>query len=187
MKVVIVGDTQVGKTCLLSRLTTGQFQGTDQPTIGAGFQNLAITAAHGVVSLQIWDTAGQEQYRSLAPMYYRNAQAAILVFDLTNHRSFLGLEDWVAELEAREADDRVKLFVVGNKCDLAQDRVLDRAKAERFAQSHHALAYYETSAKTGDGVIELFTEVADSATVKKQALTELAQGPVPAQNGECLC
>jgi small GTP-binding protein len=187
MKVILVGDTQVGKTCLLSRLTTGQFQGIDQPTIGAAFQDLTIAATHGAVSLQIWDTAGQEKYRSLAPMYYRNARAAILVFDLTNHDTFRGLAQWIRDLGPCDPNARARLFVVGNKCDLAGERVIDAAAAQRFADENQAVAYYETSAATGYNVIELFTDVADGITRKKSDTTELEPVPEPRVDTECGC
>ena len=161
MKVVLVGDTQVGKTCLVQRLISGTFRGSSPPTVGAAFQDHVMTTEKGVVSMQIWDTAGQEKYRSLAPMYYRNAQAAILVFDLTNTQSYEALEQWATELEEKSSTE-IKLFIVGNKCDLTEQRAVSKEEAEEFTYRHGGMAYIETSAKNGTGVLQLFTKVAES-------------------------
>jgi GTPase SAR1 family protein len=120
-------------------------------------------------------------------MYYRNARAAIVVFDLTNHGTFLGLTQWIRDLDACDPSDRARLFIVGNKCDLAGDRVIDADQAQRFADENHAVAYYETSAATGHNVIELFTEVADGITRKKQVTTELEPVGEPGAEAECGC
>jgi small GTP-binding protein len=183
MKVVIVGDSTVGKTCLLSRLTTGQFNPNNLPTIGAAFQNHTITTAKGTATLQIWDTAGQERYRALTPMYYRNAQVIVMVFDLTSTQSFASLEDWNLDLEGK-ADNDVQLFVVGNKADLVGERAVEEGIARAFAQKIGAIEYLETSAKSGQGVVGLFTKVAESA----QAKTQVVFDSVPvAESGDSQC
>ena len=162
MKVVLVGDTQVGKTCILGRLTSGTFRTNSPATVGAAFQNHVMTTSKGVVTMQIWDTAGQEKYRALAPMYYRSAHVAILFFDLTNPDSFKSLDQWANELEEKTTGE-LKLFLVGNKSDLVDERKIRRQDAEEFGFQHGAIEYLETSAKTGDGVVELFTKVAEVA------------------------
>ncbi|OHS97348.1 small GTP-binding protein [Tritrichomonas foetus] len=162
MKVVLVGDTQVGKTCILGRLTTGTFRASSPATVGAAFQNHVMTTSKGVVTMQIWDTAGQEKYRALAPMYYRSAQVAILFFDLTNLESFRSLDQWANELEEKTTGE-LRLFLVGNKCDLEAERKVKREEAEEFGFQHGAIEYVETSAKTGAGVVELFTKVAETS------------------------
>jgi len=188
MKVVLVGDTQVGKTCLVSWLTTGSFRGAAPATVGAAFQDHVMATDKGTVSMQIWDTAGQEKYRSLAPMYYRNAQAAILVFDLTSAQSYDALEQWATELREKASDD-MKLFVVGNKCDLETDRKVTAVDAREFTFRHGAVEYYETSAKTGLGVVALFRAVADSCEPLERAVhkniptdTQTARS-----SGDCKC
>jgi small GTP-binding protein len=118
-----------------------------------------MTTSKGAVTLQIWDTAGQEKYRALTPMYYRNARAALVVFDLTNHQSFQAIEEWITDLDS--GPDSVNLFLVGNKCDLEQNRAVTANMAKDWVDQHEAVAYVETSAKTGTGVIDLFTRVAE--------------------------
>ena len=158
MKIVLVGDTQVGKTCVLARLINREFKQNSQATVGAAFQNYFLQTATGSVQLQIWDTAGQEQYRSLAPMYYRAASVAIVFFDVTNLKSYQALQDWIDEL-AEKAPAQLHIVVVGNKVDL-EDRIVSKKDAENFALSHGAAFYMETSAKTGQGINELFQKVA---------------------------
>jgi small GTP-binding protein len=184
MKVVIVGDTRVGKTSLLSRLVTGKFQMEVAPTIGAAIQSQTIATTKGIATLQIWDTAGQEKYRALAPMYYRNAQAVILVFDVTNANSFRRLSEWIAELEAKPGP--VRLFLVGNKCDLSEYRAVDDRTARAWADEHGAAAYTETSALSGNGVTELFQKVADALSQETGAET-LTDWPQPPEKKTCTC
>jgi small GTP-binding protein len=186
MKVVIIGDSQVGKTCILGRLTAGRFNPESMPTIGAAFQNHTLATAAGIVSLQIWDTAGQERYRSLAPMYYRNAQAAIVVFDLTSLQSFQSLDQWRADLEGKRAAD-LRLFVVGNKADLVDRRVVEKQCALEFAARCGAVEYIETSAKSGQGITDLFKKVAESiAAVPLHRLAMEEQKRVE-QEARCHC
>lgn len=185
MKVVVVGDSTVGKTCLLSRLTTGQFNPSNLPTIGAAFQNQILTTSKGSAALQIWDTAGQERYRALTPMYYRNAQVIVMVFDLTNNSSFTSLDDWMADLQGK-ADSDVQLFVVGNKADLVAERSVEERAAKNFAEKIGAIEYLETSAKSGQGVTGLFTKVAESAQSKSQvAFDALPVAAVEESNCKC--
>jgi small GTP-binding protein len=185
MKVVVVGDTQVGKTCLVARLVTDQFHATGLPTIGAAFQNHIITTSKGAVTLQIWDTAGQEKYRALTPMYYRNARAALVVFDVTNHQSFQALEEWITDLDSNP--DSVTLFLVGNKCDLEDDRVVTTNMAKDWADQHEAVTYVETSAKTGMGVIDLFTRVAECVVSDAAFAEELPRRPDDDGKRKCKC
>ncbi len=110
------------------------------------------------IGFKIWDTAGQEKYRSLAPMYYRGSSAAILVYDITKPGSFAALHDWANELKQNAPPDLV-LVVCGNKLDLSEDRVIDTGTAEKYADSIGAM-YIETSAKDGDKVERMFLEVA---------------------------
>ncbi|EAX99855.1 small GTP-binding protein, putative [Trichomonas vaginalis G3] len=149
MKIVLVGDTQVGKTCVLARLINKEFKSDSQATIGAAFQNYFLQTPAGFVQLQIWDTAGQEQSRSLAPMYYRAASVAILFYDVTNLKSFQALKDWMDELQEK-APVQLQIVIVGNKCDL-EDRVVSTTTAQQFAKQNGAAFYCETSAKTGEG------------------------------------
>jgi small GTP-binding protein len=159
MKVVLVGDSQVGKTCIVTHLVSGTFRDSMPATIGAAFQTHTLSTTKGIVTLQIWGTAGQEKYRALAPMYYRSAEIALLVFDVTNRDSFAALEQWVHEL-SEKAPAYLQVVIAANKIDLKDDRIVSREVAERFAKCHNVKMHTEVSAKAGDGIVELFSNIA---------------------------
>eukprot|EP00026_Physarum_polycephalum_P014557 Phypoly_transcript_15086.p1 GENE.Phypoly_transcript_15086~~Phypoly_transcript_15086.p1 ORF type:complete len:227 (+),score=29.02 Phypoly_transcript_15086:261-941(+) len=156
-KVVILGSTGVGKTALSVRYCEGVFLATTKATIGGSFLAKNVVMDGVRLKLQLWDTAGQERFRSLAPMYYRGAAAAVLVYDITNPDSFQKTQDWVAELQSNVTDDIV-LVVVGNKLDLAKQRNITKEKGKEFADTINA-SYIETSAKDGEGITQLFTDI----------------------------
>lgn len=123
-KLVLLGDTAVGKSCLVVRFVRDEFFEFQEPTIGAAFLTQSVTLDNTIVKFEIWDTAGQERYRSLAPMYYRGAAAAIVVYDITNKESFNGAKSWVKELQ-RRGDPNVVIALAGNKSDLPNKRKVD--------------------------------------------------------------
>merc|ERR1711862_10457 len=133
-------------------------------TIGASFlsKSLALSGDRQPVKLKIWDTAGQEKYRSLAPMYYRGSAAAILVFDLVKPESFVELESWAIELK-NKGPENIVVVVCGNKLDLDEDRMIDHSQGEGYARSIGA-QYYECSAKSGANVKKMFLELAERVT-----------------------
>jgi len=145
IKIVLLGDTGVGKSSLAQRYVTNTFKPFSESTIGASFMSKMILADGAPVKCQIWDTAGQEKYHSLAPMYYRGAAAAILVYDITKKPSFDKLKDWVAELR-NQGPEHIVLCVAGNKSDLEAHRAVDAAEAAAYAAEANAL-FFETSAK----------------------------------------
>jgi small GTP-binding protein len=179
LKIVLVGDTKVGKSCILTRFVQGTFDRTMPATIGAAFLNKVVTTANGPVRLQLWDTAGQEKFRSLAPMYYRASAVAILVYDVTSKSSLDGLEDWNAEI-ADKAPHNIKVIVVGNKIDLVDERVVPTASGQDLMKRLNAVHYAETSAQTGAGINELFTEIAE-LDIGNEAITETPRSPAPEQ------
>jgi len=154
VKVVIVGDSDVGKTSLSIRYCHGEFE-SHQPTIGANFLKVRVVVNGAELSLQIWDTAGQERFRSMAPMYYRGAKAAICVFDVTNEESFHRVSSWLRDLKPF-ADPNCVICLAGNKCDKAEK--YDLAMCEELAQSMGA-TFTKTSALTGEGIAELFDKL----------------------------
>jgi small GTP-binding protein len=129
-------------------------------TVGAAFLTKVITTANGPVRLQLWDTFGQEKFRSLALMYYRSSAVAVLVFDVTNRQSLDGLEDWQEELSDK-APHNIKLVVIGNKSDMTDKRVVPRVSGEDLAKKIGAIHYTETSALTGAGICEVFNFIAE--------------------------
>jgi small GTP-binding protein len=160
LKVVIVGDTKVGKSCILSRFVNGSFDHCSPSTIGAAFLTKVVTTNKGSMRLQLWDTAGLEKFRSLSPMYYRKASVVVLVFDVTSKSSFKNLEDWMVEI-AGEAPQGIKLVVIGNKIDLVEERVISTQAGKEAAAAMNAVLYGETSGLTGEGVNEIFAKIAE--------------------------
>ena len=158
-KLVLLGDAGVGKTALAVQFVKGQFSEFTESTIGASFMNRQVTLPNNtIVKFQIWDTAGQERFHSLAPMYYRGAQAAVVVYDLTNRSSLDKAIEWVRELH-QQGDPDVVVALVGNKKDLSVERQITN-EGKNYADENGISIYCETSAKTADGVTDLFTHIA---------------------------
>lgn len=161
IKVVLLGSTMVGKTSIVRKEMTGGFDREEAPTIGACFTTKSIEVQDQLVKIQIWDTAGQERFRSLAPMYYHNADSALLVYSIDNSASFDDLEQWVEELR-KNMNPLPRLWVIGNKSDLEDQRAVSVPDAEEFAKRIGA-DFLETSAKTGANIDTLFISVADKS------------------------
>ncbi|XP_047695516.1 ras-related protein Rab-26 isoform X2 [Prionailurus viverrinus] len=157
--VMLVGDSGVGKTCLLVRFKDGAFlAGTFISTVGIDFRNKVLDVDGMKVKLQIWDTAGQERFRSVTHAYYRDAHALLLLYDVTNKASFDNIQAWLTEIQDYAQHD-VVLMLLGNKVDSAQERVVKREDGEKLAKEY-GLPFMETSAKTGLNVDLAFTAVA---------------------------
>lgn len=157
-KLVLLGESAVGKSSLVLRFVKGQFHEYQESTIGAAFLTQTVCLDDATVKFEIWDTAGQERYHSLAPMYYRGAQVAIVVYDITNQESFARAKTWVKELQ-RQASPDIVISLAGNKIDLADKRTVEVAEAQAYAEEN-GLLYMETSAKTAQNVEELFKAIA---------------------------
>ena len=160
IKMAIVGDYAVGKSSISSMFVLGDFSQSQQNTIGASFLQRDMHVNGNIVKVEIWDTAGQERYRSLVPNYYRQAHAAIVVYDLTNLESFENAVMWVNEL--KEAIPHAAIGLSGNKSDLVRYRKVKREVAEEYAKEN-GLIFAETSAKTGLNIQKLFSSVAERA------------------------
>ncbi|THX58578.1 putative rab GTPase Vps21/Ypt51 [Aureobasidium pullulans] len=183
VKLVLLGEAAVGKSSLVLRFVNNDFQPNKEPTIGAAFLTKKITLPARTIKFEIWDTAGQERFASLAPMYYRNAQAALVVYDLTKPSSLVKARHWVAELQ-RQASPGIVIALVGNKFDLcgeegedaeedaateaaagededgADARKVSTREAKSYADEENLL-FFETSAKNGTNVTEVFTAIAN--------------------------
>ena len=160
IKVVLLGESGVGKTCIVQRFAKGKFQEDNAATMGATFISKALDFPELGVTLnfQIWDTAGQEKYRSLASMYYQDASGAILVYDITKKESFDAITYWMSELKTR-APEGIKIAIAANKADLVELEAVKSEEAKKFANDHNAI-FQMTSAKDGMGIQEVFTEIA---------------------------
>ncbi|XP_063158456.1 ras-related protein Rab-18-B-like [Candoia aspera] len=156
LKLLLVGDSAVGKSSLLLRFAEDQFEPYLSPTIGVDFKVKKMVVGDLPLQLAIWDTAGQERFRTLTPSYYRGAQGVILVYDVTRRDTFLGLESWLQELEIYTKKNVVKMLV-GNKIDEI-DREVEKREGLQFAQKHSML-FVEASAKMKAGVQSAFEEV----------------------------
>lgn len=153
-----MGSQGVGKTSIIFRLSMSHFKPNITPTIGASFSCKVLDIDSYTIRFQIWDTAGQETYKSMLPMYYRKTNLAMVVFDITCAESFNSIPSWIEELEKHAERDCI-ICIIGNKSDLENKRAVDRNRAAYFARSVGAL-YFETSAKTNEGITETFQLVA---------------------------
>ena len=149
-KIVIIGNTGVGKTCIIKRLINQQFEEEHGVTIGVEFGSYGmIVPENNIVKLQIWDTAGQESFRSITRNFYRDSNGVFLVFDLTNRQSFEDLKtQWLNEVRD-ETSARVVIYLIGNLADLEEEREVPFEEALEFARNEQFSHYVETSAKTG--------------------------------------
>jgi small GTP-binding protein len=181
VRVVLIGNSQVGKTSLIHRFVRSSFERQQKSTIGAVFHTYEQTWEGRQVIMQIWDTAGQEKYRSLGPIYYRNSAAGIAVFDLTAKETLPGLATWIAEFKKYTEDPL--LFIVGNKLDLADERAVPEDEAQEFARAQGGTCFF-TSAKTGDGVKELFERVFQELGAAGKIAGD-ARKPAESEGGVC--
>ncbi|XP_042037856.1 ras-related protein RHN1 [Salvia hispanica] len=157
-KLVLLGDMGTGKSSLVIRFVKGQFLEFQESTIGAAFFSQTVSVNSATVKFEIWDTAGQERYHSLAPMYYRGAAAAIIVYDITSSDSFAKAKKWVQELQ-KQGNPNMVMALAGNKCDLEDKRNVTAEEARAYADEN-GLFFLETSAKTAVNVNDTFYEIA---------------------------
>merc|ERR1719201_1573966 len=159
-KLVLLGKANVGKSSLVIRFVTGKFMDHMESTIGASFFTKTFKVDDEDVTFEIWDTAGQERYHSLAPMYYRGARAAIVVYDVTDVSSYFRAHKWIEEVKNSSLASPPVIALVGNKIDMVGEKEIQVGtdEAKEWAQSHGIL-FVETSAKTGVGVQETFEKL----------------------------
>lgn len=159
-KVVMLGSTTVGKSSVVMRFHRETFNPDTTATIGAAFVSKVVPSVDPKIKLQIWDTGGSERYRSMAPIYFQDADAAIIVYDITSPVSYTEVQTWLAELREKGPPSLV-IALVGNKADREEDRKVATEDADAFAKENNLDLFMETSALTGDHVQKLFEDVSD--------------------------
>ncbi|CAF2123051.1 unnamed protein product [Rotaria magnacalcarata] len=171
-KLLLIGDSGVGKTCVLLRFCDSAFSTTFISTIGIDFKIRTIDLDGRKIKLQIWDTAGQERFKTITTAYYRGAMGIMLVYDITSEKSFDNIKNWIRNIE-EHASAEVERMLIGNKCDMQDKRQVSREKGEHLA-TEYGIKFMETSAKGNINVDEAFLSLAKDikAKIDKKAGTD---------------
>eukprot|EP00301_Raphidiophrys_heterophryoidea_P016413 c25984_g1_i1.p1 GENE.c25984_g1_i1~~c25984_g1_i1.p1 ORF type:complete len:207 (+),score=38.96 c25984_g1_i1:78-698(+) len=175
IKLLLIGDSGVGKSCLLLRFSDNSFTPSFITTIGIDFKIRTIDLDGKRIKLQIWDTAGQERFRTITTAYYRGAMGILLLYDVTNEESFQNVRSWMKNIQENAAD-AVNKILVGNKCDLADKRKVDFAKGKALADEY-GIPFFETSAKSNLNVEEAFIQITKDIMKRIGAGGAAAPGP----------
>lgn len=163
-KLLLIGDSGVGKTCILFRFSDDAFNTTFISTIGIDFKIKTIELKGKKIKLQIWDTAGQERFHTITTSYYRGAMGIMLCYDITNAKSFENIAKWLRNID-EHANEDVEKMILGNKCDMEDSRVVPRERGDAIAREH-GIKFMETSAKNNVNIERAFHELADSILAK---------------------
>ena len=157
-KILLLGDSSVGKTCFLMRYTDNTFQDIHMSTIGLDYKLKNVQLENGkMVKIQVWDTAGQDRFRSITKNYYKGAHGIILIYDVTEQKSFDNVKNWMAQIK-EEVSDRVTIVLVGNKIDDEDNRKIATEQGESMAKEY-GIMFFECSAKTGQHIDEIFNNL----------------------------
>ena len=159
LKILLIGDSYVGKTSLLLQYIERECPENHMATIGVEFRDKIIQIDNKKVKLQVWDTSGQERYRSITKNFYRNADGVMFVCDVTKEKTFDNIKNWLIDSEQNANNSNFKKILVGNKIDLKAERAIDTEQLQNFANKKE-MNFYETSAKDGTNVDHIFTELA---------------------------
>ena len=159
LKILLIGDSYVGKTSLLLKYMDREFPESHMATIGVEFKDKIVQINKKYVKLQVWDTSGQERYRSITKNFYRNADGVMFIFDVTKEKTFENIKNWLLDSEENSNNANFKKILVGNKIDLKEERVIDSERIKNFANKKE-LKFYEASAKEGTNVDFIFNEIA---------------------------
>ena len=193
-KIVLVGDSGVGKSNLLKRFTKDEFSFDSKSTIGVEFATKVLRIKDKVIKVQLWDTAGQERFRAMTGTYYKKARGALIVYDITSKESFDSVKKWLEEVQNNERTDSeepIVRLIIGNKSDRADQRAVETETAMEFAKEHE-VSFLETSAMAAIGVDEAFRELIsqiykkDSASREKPLKKNNAKGGAALGGGESL-
>jgi len=184
-KVVLIGDSGVGKSNLLSRFTRNEFNLESKSTIGVEFATRSINVDTKTVKAQIWDTAGQERYRAITSAYYRGAVGALLVYDIAKHATYVNVTRWLKELRDH-ADSNIVIMLVGNKSDLKHLRAVPTDEAKAFA-ADNGLSFIETSALDASNVESAFqTILTDIYRIVSSKSLEQSADPIKPSSGDTI-
>jgi len=175
-KLLLIGDSGVGKTCILFRFSEDAFNTTFISTIGIDFKIKTIELRGKKIKLQIWDTAGQERFHTITTSYYRGAMGIMLVYDITNAKSFDNIAKWLRNID-EHANEDVERMILGNKCDMDDKRVVSKERGESIAREHN-IYFLETSAKTNINIETAFIQLAE-AILDKSNVQETKPTPFP--------
>lgn len=176
IKLLMIGDSNVGKTSILTQYVSNRFSDDFTTTIGIDFHIKRITVNNKIVKLQLWDTAGQERFRAVTIGYFRGAQGALVVYDVTNRESFNNIKKWMEDIYKNCYKDII-IFLVGNKIDEIQNREVSKEEGKELGEKYN-INYFECSAKTGENIEELYFNVA--TIISKRIIEEQnLNKPVP--------
>ena len=174
-KVLLLGDSTVGKTCFLKKYTDKTFQDVHISTIGLDYRVKTMTLKSGkVVKLQIWDTAGQDRFRAITKNYYKGANGIILIYDVTSIQTYENVKNWITQIR-EEASPNVIIYIAGNKIDLEEERKIKTEEGQKLAEEL-GLPFFETSAKTGVNINESFEDLVEKIDVVYSKLEEKTGG-----------
>ena len=158
-KLIVIGDSSVGKSCLTAQAVRNNFIEFYQATVGFEFLTFNLRINTKIIKLQIWDTCGQEVYKSLISNFYRNCSLALIVYAINNRNSYEHAESWLNDLK-NQSNPNVRVFLVGNKCDLEKERLVSKEEGETFKEQKKLDRFIETSAKTGENARNVMVEAA---------------------------
>ncbi|ODM91234.1 Ras-related protein Rab-10 [Orchesella cincta] len=178
-KLLLIGDSGVGKTCILFRFSDDAFNTTFISTIGIDFKIKTIELKGKKIKLQIWDTAGQERFHTITTSYYRGAMGIMLVYDITNLKSFENIAKWLRNID-EHANEDVEKMILGNKCDMDDNRQVPKERGDAIAQEH-GIKFMETSAKNNINIDRAFHELAEAILNKTSRETSSSSG-LPGSN-----
>ena len=175
-KIIIVGDQGVGKSCLAIKASRNYFEDFYSPTVGFEFVSFNVKVQEKIIKLQIWDTCGQEVYRSLISSFFRSASLAIIVYSIDTEDSFNNIEKWLNDIKTQSNPD-IKIFLIGNKADLEDKRRLTKEQGEQLCKEHKLAFFMETSAKTGFNVQNVFIQVAKELYLQHEEIKNRVSRP----------
>ena len=171
-KVVFLGDSSVGKSNIISKYKLNEFNRNSKSTVGVEFYSKIITQNNKNIKIQIWDTAGQERFKSITKSYYKGAKGAIIVYDITRRATFENVQEWFKDTKAMGDNTHLVLMLVGNKCDLVNERQVSTEEGKKEAEMN-GMAFMETSALDGTNITEAFELMAKLITEKQMSIGNL--------------